>query len=370
MSNEDERFMGIALDLAGRGRGSVEPNPMVGAVLVKDGVEVGRGWHVEFGGAHAEIEALAAARSGGADVHGATMYVTLEPCSHHGKTPPCTDALIEAGLKRVVVGMEDPDPHVRGRGVAALRQAGIEVTVGVMEQEVRKLLLPYIKLRTQGLPWVICKWAQTADGWIALPPTGGRWVSGEQARAHVHEIRGLCDGVCVGIGTVLADDPLLTNRSGGGKQPARIVLDSNLRIPLESQLVRTADLSPVIVGTTQKAVTDSAQRAGKLREVGVELLEIAEGERGVDLQALLKELGRRQWTYLLVEGGAKVLERFVYHGLGDELLVFVGPQELGKVVEGLPKFDLADVKRDLELDEPHETRRCGEDTLLHYLLRE
>jgi diaminohydroxyphosphoribosylaminopyrimidine deaminase/5-amino-6-(5-phosphoribosylamino)uracil reductase len=370
MLKTDESFMVAALELAGRGRGRVEPNPMVGAVLVKDGVEVGRGWHKEFGGAHAEIEALAAARSGGADIRGATMYVTLEPCCHHGKTPPCTDALIEAGIARVVIGMEDPDAQVRGRGIAALRQAGIEVSVGVMEEQVRKLLLPYIKLRTRGLPWVICKWAQTADGLIALPPGSRRWISGPEARDRAHWLRGLCDGVCVGIGTVLADDPLLTNRSGRGKQPSRLVLDSKLRTPLESQLVRTADYSPVIVATTAKAVTDSGQQAGKLREAGVELLELAEGERGVDLQALLEELGRRQWTHLLVEGGTKVLDSFVYHKLADELLVFVAPQELPEAGEDLPRFDLTDVKRRLGLDEPHDSHRYGEDTLLHYLLRE
>ncbi|HUS46493.1 MAG TPA: bifunctional diaminohydroxyphosphoribosylaminopyrimidine deaminase/5-amino-6-(5-phosphoribosylamino)uracil reductase RibD, partial [Phycisphaerae bacterium] len=281
MQTQDEKFMRAALELAARGRGGVEPNPMVGAVIVRDGVEIARGRHKRFGGPHAEAEAIAAAHAAGADVRGATMYVTLEPCCHHGKTPPCTDLLISEGISRVVVAMIDPDAKVAGNGTKQLRAAGIDVTVGVCEGEARKMLAPYIKLRTEGRPWVICKWAQTADGYVALPPGCGRWISGEKSRAYAHELRGVCDGVCVGIGTVLADDPLLTNRSGRGRHPARLVLDSRLRTPPDCKLVVTAGRSPVIVATTPAGLAANEAHAAKLRAAGVELVAIPAGAVGL-----------------------------------------------------------------------------------------
>ncbi len=358
MQNRDEHFMRAALECAAFGLGVVEPNPMVGAVIVRDGREIARGWHRAFGDPHAERDALAAAA--GADVTGATMYVTLEPCCHTGKTPPCTDAILEAGIARVVVAMEDPDENVSGRGIAILRKAGVEVTVGVCEAEARELLAAYVKLRTQGRPWVICKWAQTADGYLALPARQGRWISGQASRDRVHEIRSWCDGILVGAGTVLADDPLLTNRSGMRKQPVRVVLDSKLRTPSDCQLVRTAGEFPVLVVTTAAAPSD---RAGELRDAGVEVLELPSRDEGVDLDALLDELGRRRWTYLLVEGGTTVLESFTSTGLADELLVFVAPIEVGDEGEGLPRFDIA------ELDvEPAEETVLGDDVLRRYVV--
>ena len=338
---------------------------MVAAVLVQGERELARGWHREFGGPHAEIVALEAARSAGADTTGATMYVTLEPCCRHGKTPPCTDAIIAAGISRVVVAMEDPAPEVSGRGLAALRAAGIEVCTGICEAEARELLAAYVKLCTTGRPWVICKWAQTADGCLALPAGRGRWVSGEASRAQVHRIRGLCDGVCVGIGTVLADDPLLTNRSGSGGRPGRLVLDSKLRIPTDCQLVRTSKEAPVLVATTRAAVA-KAEPAESLRDRGVEVLELPAVEGRIDLEALLDELGRRRWTYLLVEGGAKVLESFVSSHLADELLVFVSTQNAGPRAD-LPRFDVEEAAGRLNLGQPQETR-LGQDRMLRYVI--
>ena len=361
MQNRDEQFMRTALEYAVQGRGAVEPNPMVGAIIVRDGEEIARGWHRAFGGPHAEREALAAAAASGADVTGATMVVTLEPCCHTGKTPPCTDAILEAGIARVVVAMADPDENVSGRGIAVLRDAGVEVTVGVCEAEARELLAAYVKLRTQGRPWVICKWAQTADGYLALPPRKGRWISGQASRTRVHEIRSWCDGILVGAGTVLADDPLLTNRSGAGKQPVRVVLDSHLRTPPDSNLVRTAGESPVLVVTSAAAPSD---RADELRTAGVEVIELPSRDEGVDLDALLDELGRRRWTYLLVEGGTTVLESFTSTGLADELLVFVSPIEGGEDAMGLPRFDIADL--DVECTEEIV---LGDDLLRRCVLR-
>ncbi len=356
-----------ALALAACGRGTVEPNPMVGAVLVRDGRIIGEGRHLRFGGPHAEAEALSAAAAAGQDARGATAYVTLEPCGAFAgkKTPPCVEALIAAGVARAVVAMPDPNPEVSGRSLGRLREAGIEVVTGVCEVEARKLLAGYVKLRTVGRPWVICKWAQTADGCLALPPGRGRWVSGEQARAWVHQLRGRCDGILVGVGTVLADDPLLTNRSGKGRQPARVVLDTGLRTSANSRLLQSAAESPVILVAPADAEEPAPELAGC---AGVEILRVPSRGAGVDPGALLDELGRRQWTYLLVEGGAKVLASFVVGGFADELVVFVSPDRAAGGPP-LPRFDIAEVRRKLGLPEPEETRRLGRDTMLRFLLR-
>jgi diaminohydroxyphosphoribosylaminopyrimidine deaminase/5-amino-6-(5-phosphoribosylamino)uracil reductase len=363
--------MSLALELAEAGRGYVEPNPMVGAVIVRDGVELSRGWHRFFSGPHAEVEALSAACAGGIDVRGATMYVTLEPCPHYGKTPPCAEAIIAAGVARVVAAMRDPDTRAAGKGFAALRRAGIEVVEGVCQGQARRLLAAYCKLRTTGRPWVTCKWAQTPSGLIALPVGAGRWISSQESRDYVHQLRGWHQGACVGVGTVLADDPLLTNRSGSGRQPVRIVLDSSLRTPPDCRLIRTAKDSPVIIVTA----TAAGEKADRLRGAGVEVLQLPpagakvrqRGTGGVDLSALTDELGRRQFTRLLVEGGAKVLEAFIYSRLADELLVFVCPFAPKTDVAGLPRFDVADVENALGLPNP-EQKTIGPDTLLRYVL--
>ena len=361
--------MRIALACAARGRGRVEPNPMVGAVLVRGGREIARGGPGRCGGPHAEGEALGAARAAGEDVGGATMYVTLEPCSHHGKTPPCADALVEAGIARVVAAMADPDEKVSGRGFRRLREAGIDVAVGCLTDEARALLAAYCKLRTARRPWVICKWAQTPEGYLALPAGAGRWISGPRSRERVHELRGLCQGVLVGIGTVLVDDPLLTSRgeSPPASQPARVVLDGRLRIPLDCQLVRTSGVSPVIVATTSAAVAEKPHAATALRQADVELLELPPAAGGVDAAALLDDLGRREWTYLLVEGGATVLAAFVCGGLADELLVFIAPRAVGGAPDDLPRFDITDVRAELQ-GRLVEERRCGPDLMLRYRL--
>lgn len=340
--------MQIALECAVRGRGNVEPNPMVGAVLVRDGLEIARGHHQRFGGPHAEVEAIAAAVAAGADLRGATLYVTLEPCCHHGKkTPPCTEAIVPLGLARVVVAMVDPDEHVAGQGIDLLRGAGIDVTVGVCQEQARLLLEAYTKLRTQHRPWVIAKWAQTADGFLALPASTGRWISNEQSRAHAHELRSRCDGILVGVGTVLTDDPRLTNRSGQGKDPTRIVLDSSLRTPLASQLVASASQVPLIIATADAGDSDHAHRAQLLRDRGVEILPLPGRDGDIDLKALLDELGRRQWTYLLVEGGKETLVGFLHAGLADEVIVYRTPLRLGAAGAGLPRLDIEDFGQSL-----------------------
>jgi diaminohydroxyphosphoribosylaminopyrimidine deaminase/5-amino-6-(5-phosphoribosylamino)uracil reductase len=371
----DEQFMLEALACAALGRGAVEPNPMVGAVLVRDGAVLARGHHKRFGGAHAEVEAIAAARADGADVRGATMYVTLEPCCHQGKTPPCTRAIIEAGISRVVAAMEDPDSRVCGKGLLALAQAGVEVARGVLEADARELLAPYIKLRTHRRPWVVCKWAQTSDGFLALPPGRGRWITGDSARCHVHQLRGLCDGVCVGIGTVIADDPELTNRSPGGRQPRRLVLDGNLRLPHRSRLVQTAAAHGLIVATTDAALEHHSDKYDWLRNcAGVEVLVLPEhgrqaagrAARAVDLPALLDALGELEWTHLLVEGGARVHRSFIEEGLADELAVYVAPSRAG-LCPDLPRLDIAALaaSRPMRL---REQMHFGDDAFFGYRL--
>ncbi len=362
----DEQFMSRALDLARRGRGSVEPNPMVGAVIVRNGRIIGEGWHKQFGGPHAEVEAIAAARAAGADPAGATMYVTLEPCCRHGKTPPCTEAVIAAGITRVVAAMEDPDPNVAGGGLSALREAGIEVVTGVMEAEARKLLSAYTKLRTKGMPWVICKWAQSLDGKIATHTGGSKWITGESSRRRVHEIRSLCDGICVGVGTVRADDPLLTNRNGSGGQPIRLILDGNLEISPDCRLMRSIDVAPVIIATRQDAPPDALKT---LTRAGAEVLTLPAGRGGVDLSALLKELGRQQWTYLLVEGGRNVHSEFLAQGMADELLVFIAPKIIGGP-GSLGPVDWADIDgidEAFSLPRP-QVEQIDDDVLLRYVL--
>ncbi len=360
--------MAMALDLARRGRGSVEPNPMVGAVIVRDGVVIGQGYHCKFGGPHAEIEAIADARANGYDVKGATLYVTLEPCCHFGKTPPCTDALVAAGLSKVVGAMQDVDPRVAGNGLVRLKAAGIDVVCGVLQKHARQMLAAYITLRTSARPWVICKWAQTADGYLALPACQGRWVSNEPSRQKVHQMRGLCQGILVGINTVLADDPLLNNRSGQGGQPARIVLDTHLRLPMDCQLVKTARQSSVIVAASRQALEADTAHALALRDAGLELLALDVTPRGLDLPALLSDLGRRQWTYLLVEGGSNVLKSFISQHLADEIVIFRSQAKVPAVAEELkqlPRLDAEALIAESGL-EPAETLDIGGDMMMRF----
>ncbi len=322
-----------ALELARLGEGRVEPNPMVGAVIVSAAGEiVAEGWHEAFGGPHAE--ALALSRAGEAS-RGGTLVVTLEPCCHHGKTPPCTDAIIAAGIRRVVVAASDPFPAVAGGGIAALEASGIEVEVGLLEPQARRLTAPFRMLTTCGRPWVIAKWATSLDGRMASPPGGDRWISSPESLALVHELRGRVDGVLIGIGTALADDPMLTPRPEGPRRTLRIVLDSTARLPLESQLARSARDWPLLVAVGPLA---PAARVEGLLAAGCEIWKgehTEEGERD-QLQALLEELGRRRLTNLLVEGGAAVFSTLFDSGLVDEIHAFTAASVLGTIGDALP----------------------------------
>jgi diaminohydroxyphosphoribosylaminopyrimidine deaminase/5-amino-6-(5-phosphoribosylamino)uracil reductase len=321
----DERLMRRAVELARRGEGRVEPNPMVGAVIASPaGDVIAEGWHERFGGPHAEAAALA--RAGGA-ARGATLYVTLEPCCHHGKTPPCTDAIQAAGIARVVVAAADPYPEVAGRGIALLRAAGVAVDTGLLEREAARLIAPFTKLMTTGQPWVIAKWAMSLDGHVAAPASAGdRWISSEESRRLVHDLRGRCDAILIGIGTALADDPLLTARPAGPRVPLRIVLDAAARLPLESQLVRSAREAPLLVAVGPAALAD---RLSKLAAAGCEIWRSDLSDRDERLRALLAQLGTRRMTNLLVEGGPEVLASFAALDAIDEVWAFVAPTLLG-----------------------------------------
>jgi len=327
-SDSDERFMRRALTLAARGRGRVEPNPMVGCVMVKGGKVVGEGWHRCFGGPHAEVEAL---RKAGRAARGATVYVTLEPCCHHGKTPPCTEALIAARVKRVVAAMVDPFPRVAGRGLQALRDAGIEVAVGLCRREAELLNAAYIKRVTTGRPWVILKWAQSIDGKLATRCGRSKWITCEEARRYAHYLRGLVDAVIVGAGTVRADDPLLTCRLARPRRLARrVVIDGRLSISPDCRLVRSISDAPVTVVTTERAVARHVRKYRLFVKAGCEVLALPEVQPfRVSLEKLLDWLGRNGATNILVEGGGEVLGQFLEEALGDEAVIFVAPILIG-----------------------------------------
>lgn len=327
----DEHWMRQALNLAIKGEGLVEPNPMVGCVLVSDDQCLGQGYHTKFGQSHAEVEALQDALGRDLSVQGCTAYVTLEPCAHHGKTPPCAQALIDAKIGRVVIATQDPFPEVAGRGIQMLQAAGISVTTGVLEEEAQQLLTPFFKRVQQQLPWMIGKWAMTLDGKIATSSGDSRWISGEAARAWVHKLRGRVDGILVGIGTALADDPQLTVRPAGLRVPARLVLDRQLRLPLDSCLVQTANEVPVIIAVGSGV---SSQRIAQMEQRGVTVWQPPATTKDAPdyrrwVRGFLTHLSALGMTNILVEGGASVLGNLLDQHLIDEVAVFVAPKIVG-----------------------------------------
>lgn len=325
--DEDIKFMRLALRLAQKGRGQTNPNPMVGAVVVKKGQILGQGYHHRAGEPHAEVLAL---QKAGKKAQGATLYLNLEPCNHFGRTPPCTEAILKAGLRRVVVGMIDPNPLVSGQGIARLRSQGIKVEVGLLEDECRKLNAPFIKYITQGRPLVVMKVAASFDGKVATTSGEARWISSPEARRYVHKLRQNADAVMVGIGTVLQDDPLLTVRMPSlrnPRQPLRIIVDSKLRLPLNSQIVRTAAQYPTLVATTESA---SLAKIKRLEKAGVEVLTISPNHRGrVNLYTLMKELAKRGILSILLEGGPTLNASALEEKIVDRLLFFIAPKIIG-----------------------------------------
>jgi diaminohydroxyphosphoribosylaminopyrimidine deaminase/5-amino-6-(5-phosphoribosylamino)uracil reductase len=361
-SDLDSHYMKQALRLAVKGRGRTSPNPMVGAVVVWSGVVVGRGYHEYVGGPHAEINAL---REAGLKAKNASLYVTLEPCNHFGRTPPCTQAILAAGIKRVVVGMSDPNPSVKGGGANWLRENGVSVETGIMEKECRQVNQAFIKHSTTGLPFVTLKAASTLDGHIASRTGDSRWISNELSRRFVHGLRCAADAVLVGIDTALRDDPRLTSRmraKGACRQPVRVILDTHLRLPLDSMLIKTVREAPLWVVCGEDA---SPEKAAELESAGASVLwQPSDGGR-IDLGRVVADLGGRGITSLLVEGGARVLGAFLEERLADELHFFYAPKILADpegvpVVSGRARELISEAIRVYDLD----VRRFGEDVLL------
>ncbi len=325
--NLDEKYMRLALRLAKRGEGKTSPNPMVGALVVKGGTVVGRGYHHRAGEAHAEILAL---REAGASARGATLYLNLEPCDHYGKTRPCSRAILRAGIRRVVAGMKDPNPLVAGRGFRRLRKAGVRVDVGILEEECQELNAPFRKFITTREPFVFLKIGASLDGKVGTRAGHARWITSEVSRNYVHHLRQNVDAVMVGIGTVLKDDPLLTVRVPEIKRPhhpLRVVVDSRLRIPIGCRLVGTAGQYPTLVATTPAA---SSSKIKRLMGAKVQVSVIANDSSGrVNLKALMAMLGRRDTVSMLLEGGPTLNFSALRERLVDRLLIFLAPKIIG-----------------------------------------
>jgi diaminohydroxyphosphoribosylaminopyrimidine deaminase / 5-amino-6-(5-phosphoribosylamino)uracil reductase len=315
------------LQLAEGGRGRVSPNPLVGAVLVRDGKIIGEGFHAELGGLHAERAALEDCRARGEDPAGATMYVTLEPCAHEGRQPPCVEAILEAGIGRVVIASDDPSEKAAGRGPGILCDGGVEVAfaTGAEATAARRLNQPFRKHARTGLPLVVLKMAMSLDGQTATAPGDSPWISGPESRELVHRWRAEHDAIAIGIGTALTDDPLLTARIEGARQPKRVVFDSQARLPLDSQLLSTLDQAPVLLITAPDAPTD---RVAALKDAGADTIV------ATDLESALRELGRREVTSLFLEGGQTLASSFVSADLIDESRTFIAPVLLGQDIGG------------------------------------
>ncbi len=359
MAVYDDRFyIKKALRLAKKGAGKVSPNPLVGSVIVKDGKIVGEGYHSCFGQAHAEVVAIAAA---GEQAKSATLYVNLEPCCHWGKTPPCTDAIIKAGIKRVVVGMVDPNPLVNQQGIKILADNGIEVTTGVEQQACAKLNKVFIKFITQKLPYVTLKIAQSIDGRIATANGHSQWITSDAARKFAHRLRANAEVVVVGVQTVINDNPQLTVRMVRGKNPLRLVLDSTLRIPITSHLLTDSFTNKTIIATTTSA---DSQKIQQIKNAGAHIWQIdADENNQISIPALLKKIAQAGLSSVLVEGGAEVTTSFLQKKMADEIVIAVAPKILGAGIEAIGHLGIQSVDQALSL-EPVKYKFAGSDLII------
>jgi diaminohydroxyphosphoribosylaminopyrimidine deaminase/5-amino-6-(5-phosphoribosylamino)uracil reductase len=357
-SAQDKKFLRMACRLARKAAGRTSPNPQVGAVIVRRGRIIGTGYHRFAGGDHAEIAAL---KDAGARARGATLYITLEPCSHQGRTPPCTRALIRAGIKEVVCGTKDPNPLVAGRGFRQLRRAGIKVRAGVLKKECRALIEAFAKYISRGVPFVILKLAVTLDGRIAAASGDARWISGDQSRNTVHRLRNEVDAVIVGLGTVKADDPLLTCRIPGGRNPWRVVLDSRLSIPLSAKILRLTDPGKTIIAT---GVNAALAKARAVEALGGQVLSLPLKGEQVSWGALLKALARQGIVSVMIEGGGATAASALEEKVVDKIVFFYAPKILGgdarPMIEalGVRRVRQAIAVKDLRFD------RSGEDLVV------
>lgn len=322
----DEQYMAIALSLAKKGAGFTNPNPMVGAVIVKDGKIIGEGYHKKYGGPHAEVNAFADADKRGENTKGATIYVTLEPCFHYGKTPPCVDLVLKKEVSRVVIGTLDPNPLVAGQSVTKMEKAGIEVVSGVLKEECLKLNEIFFQYVTTKKPFVLLKSALSLDGKIATVTGESQWISCEKSRREVHELRGVYASIMVGIGTVLADNPSLTCRLDGKKSPIRIIVDSSLQTPLDANILKNQDVAKTIIATTSKA---DEEKKRQIEAMGVEVLVLDEKDGHVDLNQLQEAISERKIDSVLLEGGADLAFGAIKAGIVDKVRYYIAPIMLG-----------------------------------------
>lgn len=352
-----------ALMLAEKGWGRTNPNPLVGAVIVKNGKIIGEGYHEYFGGSHAEVNAL---KSAVGDVKGATMFVTLEPCSHYGKTPPCSDAIIKFGIKEVYIAMEDPNPKVSGNGIRKLKEAGINVHVGMMEKEARQLNEIFIKYITTKLPFVILKSAMSIDGKIACHTGDSKWITSEKSREYVHRIRGRVSSIMVGVNTIIEDNPMLTARINGLKSPVRVIVDSKGRIPIGSNVIKDKTAKTIIAAT--ELMPDDVRQ--KLEDMDIEVIVLKSSNLRVPLKELMVKLGQMGIDSILIEGGGTVNWTAFKEGIADKVMFFIAPKIIGgknalTPVEGEGFESMADSinLKDIELE------RINDDILITGYIR-
>lgn len=362
----DKDYMLRAIELAKRGIGFTNPNPVVGAVIVKDDKIIGEGYHARYGELHAERNAIANLKE---SADGATLYVTLEPCCHYGKTPPCTEAILENHIKRVVIGSRDPNPKVAGKGAEILRNAGVIVEEDFLREECDALNKVFFHYITTKLPYVVMKYAMTADGKIATKTGASKWITGEKARMQVHKLRHQYMGIMVGIETVLSDDPMLNARLDGLKSPVRIICDSKLRIPLDSKICQTAKEYPTIIACAYNRLTHerSGEKIAELKKQGVEVINLPGEDGRVDLRKLMQFLGEKGIDSILLEGGGSLNESALRAGIVKEAKVFIAPKIFGGVSAKTPVtgcgVDLPDKDYRMELET---ISKLGDDILLEY----
>ncbi len=364
MNDDEKLYMQRAIALARKGEGWTNPNPMVGAVIVKNGRIIGEGYHARCGQLHAERNAIASLRE---SAEGATLYVTLEPCCHYGKTPPCTEAILEQKISCVVIGSRDPNPRVSGKGAAILRQAGVTVVEDFMREECDRLNPVFFHYITTGTPYVVMKYAMTADGKIATRTGASQWITGQEAREEVHRMRHRYMGIMAGIGTVLADDPMLNARIENGRNPIRIICDSHLRIPLESQICQSAKTIPTIVAC---ACEDEKKQAA-LEDKGIEVWHSPDAQGEVNLRALVKMLGEREIDSVMLEGGGILNDSALRAGIVQEVVVFLAPKLFGGEEARSPVRGIGVAKPGEAVPlKLQEVRQIGEDLKLTYHTKE
>jgi diaminohydroxyphosphoribosylaminopyrimidine deaminase/5-amino-6-(5-phosphoribosylamino)uracil reductase len=354
---DDSYYMGIAIRLARRGAGKTSPNPMVGAVIVANGNIIGQGYHKKCGDHHAEINAINSAKK---NIKGSTFYITLEPCSHYGRTPPCIDALIRENPGRVVVGSLDPNPEVNGKGIKILRSKGIKVDVGICESDCMQLNEHYFKFIKTGMPYITVKYAQTLDGRIATKSGDSQWISSEASRRYVHRLRSINQGIMVGAGTVVADNPQLTVRHVRGKNPFRIIVDSKLRIPIKSSVLTDANACLTIIATTSAA---PAAKIAAVKKRGVEVWVVRKERDGrVGLRDLLKQLGKREIMSVLIEGGSEIITSLLKSGLVDKMIIPIAPMIVGKGLEAIGDLNINKINKAIRFTS-FKTMKKGDDII-------